>query len=378
MAAAVASRYLHAPSSESLGHRALIAVKIRGLRDLTPRVPFWKLSAHRVPTLWTLYRGLLRNSPAEVVSDRIRGQFWRYRHLTSPADTKNKLLKFHRWLDIFVKAKQGDQQSWDLLRRYARMLEVRKQKDKFAQMLCDDMMWEYRTRPRPRVTGSILRASLYNKPMPRLKPQPINITGILVSRHHKRAVRQAQLDNLLELKRDIRREYDFEKALEHNENLQFPKVMSQSAQDLLGHLQSRIDTINEAFDRDNERLMSPHTPELLEKNVEKFFRLPFAARGNGRRPHILVKMTAEEKRMDTIARSSVSEVGYIGYVKKKLGWKLRNPNAWKVEEGVPEHRKELRRAQRRIDRVNRRRRLATDTDLELEGGGNMKAKSDVD
>src|SRR5258708_21708672 len=37
------------------------------LRRTTPRVPFFRLAAHRVPTLWTLYRGLLKNAPGDDV-----------------------------------------------------------------------------------------------------------------------------------------------------------------------------------------------------------------------------------------------------------------------------------------------------------------------
>ena len=44
-------------------HRQHIARIISSLRPVRPRVPFYRLAAHRVPTLWGLYRGLLRASP---------------------------------------------------------------------------------------------------------------------------------------------------------------------------------------------------------------------------------------------------------------------------------------------------------------------------
>ena len=61
---AAASNYR--PSAASLAFRAQLAQTISPLRRVTPRVPFWKLGAHTVPVLWTLYRGLLRASPPAV------------------------------------------------------------------------------------------------------------------------------------------------------------------------------------------------------------------------------------------------------------------------------------------------------------------------
>ena len=60
--------YIPLPSTESLQHRAEIAKRLSSLRHVLPRVPFWKLAAHRIPTLWTLYRGLLRH----VQHDNVR------------------------------------------------------------------------------------------------------------------------------------------------------------------------------------------------------------------------------------------------------------------------------------------------------------------
>jgi hypothetical protein len=44
-----------------------IARTVSRLRPVRPRSPFYRLSAHRVPTLWVLYRGLLRASPSPIV-----------------------------------------------------------------------------------------------------------------------------------------------------------------------------------------------------------------------------------------------------------------------------------------------------------------------
>jgi hypothetical protein len=55
------------PTASSLAHRAEIARLISPLRRVRPKVPFYDLAAHRIPTLWTLYRGLLRHAERENV-----------------------------------------------------------------------------------------------------------------------------------------------------------------------------------------------------------------------------------------------------------------------------------------------------------------------
>jgi hypothetical protein len=55
------------PTPESLAHRARIARLISPLKRVRPRVPFYDLAAHRIPTLWSLYRGLLKEAPGANV-----------------------------------------------------------------------------------------------------------------------------------------------------------------------------------------------------------------------------------------------------------------------------------------------------------------------
>ena len=101
-----------AVTTAQLAHRSRIAQIIAPLKRVRPRVPFWYLGAHRIPTLWILYRGLLKNAPDDDVSvylgmtcDELTSQHsckvrWRVRRifeqkrvLTSPTATKQELLK---------------------------------------------------------------------------------------------------------------------------------------------------------------------------------------------------------------------------------------------------------------------------------------------
>lgn len=57
------------PSSSSLAFRAHLARLVSPLRRVRPRVPFYELAIHRIPTL-SLYRNILRNAPDENVGVR--------------------------------------------------------------------------------------------------------------------------------------------------------------------------------------------------------------------------------------------------------------------------------------------------------------------
>lgn len=72
--------------------------------------------------------------------------------------------------------------------------------------------------------------------------------------------------------------------------------------------------------------------------------------------HVLVRMSPLRRYYDKVARSSVSEVGYVGWVKKKLGFKLSNPDPYAVENGREEDQPRLDAVEEEIRKENLRRR----------------------
>ncbi len=74
------------------------------------------------------------------------------------------------------------------------MLEAQAEKTRFANMVRNELEWQNHLATSPRPTGSFLRATLYSKPMIRLKPQPIHVSGMINRRLRSRERRQDQLD----------------------------------------------------------------------------------------------------------------------------------------------------------------------------------------
>lgn len=125
----------------------------------------------------------------------------------------------------------------------------------------------------------------------------------------------------------------------------------------------------------------PYPPELLEqikqarreKVANKTRELQREARGEilprtifrrraGPPAHVLAKMTPMQKHLDQVSRSNVSEVGYVGWAKRKLGWKLRNPDAWKLEGGPEESKERLDKMTEEVMQENDRRMREADPD----------------
>jgi hypothetical protein len=66
-------------------------------------------------------------------------------------------------------------------------------------------------------------------------------------------------------------------------------------------------------------------------------------------------MSPERRKMDRVVRS-VSEVGYVAAVKRRLGWKLGDDETWKKEDAIgPEGEKLEEEVKQELQRRARRR-----------------------
>lgn len=123
------------------------------------------------------------------------------------------------------------------------------------------------------------------------------------------------------------------------------------------NLDTEVERLHECFQRDEARLYAPYTDELIkiveDARREKHRNLTnekirerrgemtrkWLQRRRSRPPSLLRYRMSEKEKMTWWISKSVSEVGYIGMMKWKLGMRLKNPDAWKREHGLP-HMKE--------------------------------------
>ncbi|KAL4076834.1 hypothetical protein V8B97DRAFT_2022103 [Scleroderma yunnanense] len=362
------------PPTESLQHRADIAKLLSPLRRVRPRVPFWNLAAHRIPTLWTLYRGLLRHVEHENIRHQIRTLFRENRQITSGQATKEQLQQGHKWLDVLKRARAGDTRLQAILDRVDRIVAVKREEEKWRACIHQVFNEEAHARVRPIFKGSFIRQTLYNRLLPRIIPQPENIGGII---RWRRNARERRLENKDELHRwidDLRKEARFERELcAHEQGPHKMEFLGNALNEWVQPLQDKLGITEDSLLRDIERLHAPYPRKLLfqakqarqRKLANKTRQKEREARGlyclstlkrmrRGPPTHILAKMTPEQRRLYRIAQGP-AEGGYTAAVKVSLGMKLRSPSLWKLEGGQEENQAMLEAMEHKISSENERR-----------------------
>ncbi|KAL1950426.1 hypothetical protein VTO73DRAFT_5550 [Trametes versicolor] len=368
------------PSPESLAHRARLAALLSQLRPTQFRAPLTRLPAHRIPTLWTLYRGVLRDAPTDTIRGHMR-DFFRERKCVREQGDVTRYLRtaYARW-DVFRKVKAGDRHFDAVCARYSRMIQGAALQAKTEARYQNELAWQERLRTRPVLTGAFLKPTILHGPLPRMRPQPLHVTGMIVWRRKARERRLAKQEQLQEQMKYLDAESEFERNLARGSNA----ASFEGAFDVYGDswgapIAHDLQDIKRSFDQGRRRSRMPFPLALLEQiksarraRIENKTRERERERRGemtnrllkqmrGRPPaHRLALMSLRQRRMDAIARG-VSEVGYVGQVKRALGFKLRNPDAWKAEMGRPENREMLDRLAKEVEEENARREAEVPT-----------------
>ncbi|QRV94388.1 hypothetical protein RhiJN_22406 [Ceratobasidium sp. AG-Ba] len=246
--------YLYSPSTASLVYRVSVSQTLSSLRKTSPKVPFWSLGVHRIPTLWTLYRGLLRGSPGENTKWRIRGLFQKYQHLTSPIKAREALQIGHRWLDYMTLARHGDIRKQKVLERFERRFREMKKRVYWRDIYRRELEWIYRLRTRPILTGRFMLPSIHNRLTPRMFRQPLHLSLMIRSRRLARFRRYESQQQWFEWLQDVHREREFERRLIQTGELKEQDALWKS-QDWDKPIASYLSLIKKSYLRDNRRAL---------------------------------------------------------------------------------------------------------------------------
>ncbi|KAG9123746.1 hypothetical protein FRC07_014081 [Ceratobasidium sp. 392] len=256
----------YCPSPTSLALRTSISHKLSSLRRTLPRVPFWALAAHRVPTLWTLYRGLLRAAPGENTRWRIRGLFDRYHHLTSPIKTREVLQLGHRWLDYLTLA-EGDVRKQRVVERFEHRFREMRKRSMWKDIYRREIEWIYRMRTRPILTGHFMLPTIHNRLAPRMYRQPLHLSLMIRWRRLARARRLESQRKWMEWGSDVAREREFERRL-----VQAGELKAEDAiwlhDDWTNVIQEHLKRIQNYYNRDRRRALFIFPKHIVDQVLE--------------------------------------------------------------------------------------------------------------
>ena len=136
---------------------------------------------------------------------------------------------FVQWLDTFRVAANGDDKTRRILERYNDMIAAKRAKERIKEMLREAFVsmlrfldcrcliqvqaWEEKLKNRPILTGGLFRPTIDNGPLPRMKPQPEKISGMITYRRKARLRRFAKYELQGEWRSDVAHELAFENNL---------------------------------------------------------------------------------------------------------------------------------------------------------------------
>ncbi|GAA5881774.1 hypothetical protein JCM3774_000871 [Rhodotorula dairenensis] len=182
------------------------------------RHPALRSPLHRIPVLWSLYRPLLRAArqgqlqlPADRVSalqNYIRQGFRQGRHLVGLDKVRRKLVEAEQLLEQFKVATESPAKA-NQIQRLAAHLAAREALRIPSQPRRPVPVH----RPKPRVYPSIMHATQFYHPVPRLRPQPIEITMTIFNRRRTSQRRYDKLELANEWVKYARAEEQFEQEL---------------------------------------------------------------------------------------------------------------------------------------------------------------------
>jgi hypothetical protein len=287
-----------------------------------------------------------------------------------------------KWLDTFKRAKAGDLRLQRVLERYGRLIEAKRKKEHWKQVLrievvcncaphsmsvcsyvCVTQEWQEKLRNKPIPTGSLLPGTRDNRPMPRLHPQPAKFGAMFIRRRRIRGLRLFRQRAWIEDAQDVMREVDFEEGARRLASggaslTSEPTFSGETKSEWLSPIRSMLDNNKRSYALDEARHRAPVTPEMVatmarartfkilnkthERNVTRQGLITNSVvkrKRQGPPSWVLDHMTPEQKHRDKVVRRP-SEGGYTGRIKAAMGVKMKDPDLWKREEEVSEQGRE--------------------------------------
>ena len=220
-----------------------------------------------------------------------------------------------------------------------------------------------------------------------MKSQPLHISGMIVSRKRARRWRiqkQAVVhENLLDLINEARFEEKLADEAKRFGQSFAPTFAAARETEWTQLILEQKAAIVAQFERENERLHIPVPLKMLQQlkaarkeRKENLYRAAVRERRGemtawardrrklGYPAPVMNRWSPEKRRRMLIVRRSVSQVGYVGMLKRQMGWKIRPLE----DQYSPEEYARLKKSELAIRRENIKRRREQMLELGVDGG----------
>ncbi|KAH7106911.1 hypothetical protein BKA62DRAFT_753770 [Auriculariales sp. MPI-PUGE-AT-0066] len=263
-----------------------------------------------------------------------------------------------------------------MLELYDRRIAARRRRDYYNRIFEKELKWQERLRNRPIMTGGYMRPTVYNPPLPRLKPQPAHISGMIITRKRVRARRQAESVYNQSILEEMALEVAFEKQLlqMHPQELREP-VFSNAEHLWVEHTRRHQSELKKHFYNETQRSLTPFSPEMVkmirnarrekirnkthERERERRGELTKSAMKRLRKapPARVRTVLKPQQLLEDAVRRSPSEGGWTGATKRRLGMRLKvDENAYaRKEDGRAGNQAALAWQERQVRIANSRR-----------------------
>ncbi|KAK8865815.1 hypothetical protein IAR55_000962 [Kwoniella newhampshirensis] len=216
-------------------------------------VPFFRDPLHTVPTKWSLFRPLLKGSTAHPAIRRETRSSWREKKgLTSVPRVRVFLEEQYALLSKMIAPGTRSLERFE-----CHLAEKHQRLDKMALLAAEQEQQNLHARP-PRLTGAYHRPTLFNPPLPRLKPQPISISMMIHNRLRARERRMERRRAYASFLNDVKLETAFWREMEQAQKkgsgsdwTRGKDVRSPGGWDKI--MRNEIEDMDKKFQRENRR-----------------------------------------------------------------------------------------------------------------------------
>ncbi|WVW82111.1 hypothetical protein I302_104116 [Kwoniella bestiolae CBS 10118] len=234
-------------------------------------VPFYRDPGHAIPTKWALYRPLLRltsHSPDLASTRREIKVRWREtKGLLSIPRVKAFLEEFHDLLDHL---RSDTVQCREEVRILEEKLREKHQKIDHDLVLAQEtraLIEQEKKSIKPKMTGSFHRPTLFNPPLPRLKPQPTSIGAMIHNRLRARERRIERRRTYAGWLTDMKLEVGFWKSIQSRDDeddwSKSKDPRSPGGWDAI--IKNELRDMDERFQRENRRAEMVFDGGLLDR-----------------------------------------------------------------------------------------------------------------